>query len=54
MNELRIFEFIGRGVRRRPLPRLGSLAGYLKSPYQANFAGVRRRPEGSEMMKQVV
>ena len=24
------------------------LAGYLKSPYQANFAGVRRRPEGSE------
>ena len=32
----------------------GKLAGYLKSPYQANFAGLRRGPEGSEMMKQVV
>ena len=25
----------------------GKLAGYLKSPYQANFAGVRRRPPAS-------
>ena len=32
-------------LRRRPAsPEAGKLAGYLKSPYQANFAGVRRRP----------
>ena len=39
-------------LRRRPASaEAGKLAGYLKSPYQANFAGVRRRPEGSENVK---
>ena len=35
-------------LRRRPASaEAGKLAGYLKSPYQANFAGVRRRPPAS-------
>ncbi|ETK00687.1 hypothetical protein T231_14170 [Tannerella sp. oral taxon BU063 isolate Cell 6/7/9] len=46
----------GKTFFRRPpaSAEAGKLARYLKSPYRANFAGLRRGPEASEMMKQVV